>query len=134
MILRGATKAWRQRILEDLVGLNLALYQPTISLSALMNQAYTPAGEIAESGSYAAGGVALSYTINDSSDTPFLVIEDPTIEGMSQQFRGGLIYSPALSNLAVYVIDFGLQSPGGLNTTIQFPPARPDRALIRVSG
>lgn len=135
MVTRGAAKAWRLRILQQLGTLRLALYSPSTNLSALTLPAYTPMGEIADNGGYTAGGVQLSYVINSAGPVPFLEIADPTINAMTEPFRGGVVYDDDdADDIALMVLDFGVRQPTAQNVIVRFPQNTGDLALIRVVG
>jgi len=97
--------------------------------------AYTTTGEVANSGSYAAGGSALTNIgasttgttgITDFSDLSFTTA---TITAM-----GALIYNDTNSDKAVCVLDFGSNKTSTAGTfTIAFPAADASNAIIRIA-
>lgn len=115
----------------------LALYTDAASLTA-GTTAYTSADEIAASGSYTAGGVILTSSgITLSNGVAFVTFSNPTITSATITARGGLIYNSTpghtYTNPSCVVLDFGSnKSVVSGPFTIQFPPADPSNAIIRI--
>jgi len=96
---------------------------------------FTTTGEIANSGSYSAGGGALTNVTPTSSGTVgFADFADLSFTTASITARGALIYNDTNGDKAVAVLDFGSNKSSSSGTfTIQFPTANQSSAIIRIS-
>jgi len=109
---------------------------------------YNATNEVGDSGSYSAGGGALT-TVNPTSSgtTAFVDFSDLTFTSATITARGAIIYnttpnatsynaaeSTTLTNPVVCVLDFGADktSTSG-NFTIVFPTADASNAIIRIA-
>ena len=113
----------------------LALYTNSASFTAATT-AYTATNEVANSGSYAAGGGALTnVTPTTSGTTGFTDFDDLEFTTATITARGALIYnSSAAGNPTVCVLDFGSDKTSTSGTfTIQFPTADASNAIIRIA-
>jgi hypothetical protein len=113
----------------------LALYTNTASFTAATT-AYTATNEVANSGSYAAGGGSLvNVTPTTSGTTAFADFDDLAFTSATITARGALIYnSSAAGNPTVAVLDFGSDKTSTTGTfTIQFPTADASNAIIRIA-
>jgi hypothetical protein len=116
----------------------LALYTNSASFTAATT-AYTATNEVANSGSYSAGGGTLT-NVNPatSGTTAFTDFADLTFTSATITARGALIYNttPAhtYTNPTVVVLDFGSDktSTSG-DFTIVFPTADASNAIIRIA-
>jgi len=114
---------------------NLALYDNTATLDA-STTAYTTSGEVADSGSYAAGGGALTnVTPTTSGTTAFTDFADLTFTSTTITARGALIYNDtAAGDPAVVVLDFGSDKTSTAGDfQIVFPTADSSTAIIRIA-
>lgn len=116
----------------------LALYTNSASFTAATT-AYTATDEVANSGSYSAGGGTLT-NINPttSGTTAFTDFDDISFTSATITARGALIYNttPAhtYTNPAVAVLDFGADKISTAGTfTIQFPVADASNAILRIA-
>jgi hypothetical protein len=116
----------------------LALYTNSASFTAATT-AYTSTNEVGNSGSYSAGGGALTNVNPSSSGTTALTdFNDLTFTSATITARGALIYNttPAhtYTNPTVVVLDFGSDktSTSG-DFQIVFPTADASNAIIRIS-
>jgi len=113
----------------------LALYDNTATLDATTT-AYTSTGEVADSGSYAAGGGALTnVTPTTSGTTAFTDFDDITFTSATITARGALIYNDsAAGDPSVVVLDFGEDktSTSG-DFSVVFPTADASSAIIRIA-
>lgn len=118
----------------------LALYTSAagVSLNA-STTAYTATTEVAASGSYAAGGGALT-NINPTSSgtTAFTDFADLTFTTATITARGALIYNTTpthtYTNPSVIVLDFGSDKTSTAGDfTIVFPTADATNAIIRIA-
>ena len=113
----------------------LALYDNTATLNAATT-AYTTSGEVSASGSYSAGGGALTnVTPTSSGTTAFTDFADITFTSTTITARGALIYNDsAAGDPAVVVLDFG-EDKTSTNGDFQviFPTADSSSAIIRIA-
>jgi hypothetical protein len=110
----------------------LALYTNAAALDA-STTSYTAAGEIPDTGDYAAGGILLTGSAPVSVSTTAAVSFDPAvITGGTFAARGALLYN-ADTGGAVAVLDFGADrvSSGG-TFEVQFAPALSPTAVVRI--
>lgn len=113
----------------------LALYTNSASFTAATT-AYTATNEVANSGSYSAGGGTLvSVTPTSSGTTAFCDFADLDFTSATITARGALIYnSSAAGNPTVAVLDFGADKTSTNGTfTIQFPTADATNAIVRIA-
>ena len=113
----------------------LALYTNSASFTAATT-AYTATNEVANSGSYAAGGGSLvNVTPTTSGTTALTDFDDLAFTTATITARGALIYnSSAAGNPTVCVLDFGSDKTSTSGTfTIQFPTADASNAIIRIA-
>tara|TARA_B110000977_G_scaffold31392_1_gene41599 strand:- start:408 stop:845 length:438 start_codon:yes stop_codon:yes gene_type:complete len=113
----------------------LALYDNTASFTAATT-AYTATNEVSNSGSYSAGGGALTnVTPTSTGTTAFVDFADLDFTSATITARGALIYnSSAAGNPTVAVLDFGADKTSTTGTfTIQFPTADATNAIIRIA-
>ena len=116
----------------------LALYTNSASFTAATT-AYTSTNEVANSGSYSAGGGTLTNVNPSASGTTALTdFADITFTSATITARGALIYNttPAhtYTNPTVVVLDFGADktSTSG-DFQIVFPTADASNAIIRIA-
>jgi hypothetical protein len=117
---------------------DLALYTNSASFTAATT-AYTATNEVPDSGSYAAGGGALT-NVNPSSSgtTAFTDFADLTFTSATITARGAMIYNttPAhtYTNPSVVILDFGSDKTSTTGDfTIVFPTANATDAIIRIA-
>ena len=116
----------------------LALYTSSATLDATTT-AYTATNEVANSGTYSAGGgtlVNISPAI--SGTTAFTDFDDISFTSATITARGALIYNTTpthtFTNPSVVVLDFGSDKTATSGTfTVQFPTANATDAIIRIS-
>ena len=98
--------------------------------------AYTTTGEVANSGSYAAGGGTLTKVAPTTSGTTALTdFADISFTTATITAMGALIYNDTNSNKAVAVLDFTSNKTSTSGTfTIQFPAFTTAAAILRISG
>ena len=96
---------------------------------------YVTTGEVANSGSYAAGGGALTKVAPATSGTTaFTDFADRSFTTATITARGALIYNDTNGDKAVAVLDFGANKTSTSGTfTIQFPAADATNAIIRIA-
>jgi hypothetical protein len=113
----------------------LALYDNSASFTAATT-AYTPTNEVANSGSYAAGGGTLTnVTPTSSGTTAFTDFADLSFTSATITAFGALIYNDtAAGDPAVCVLDFGGAKTSTSGTfTIIFPTDDSTSAIIRIA-
>ena len=113
----------------------LALYTNSATFNATTT-AYTSANEVSNSGSYSAGGGALTNVTPTSSGTTGLTdFADLAFTSATITARGALIYNDtAAGDPTVAVLDFGADKTSTTGTfTIQFPTADASNAIIRIA-
>jgi hypothetical protein len=112
----------------------LALYTSSANLDATTT-VYSATNEVANSGTYTAGGGSLTnVTPTSSGTTAFLDFADISFTSATITARGALIYNSSKSNRAVAVLDFGADKISTTGTfTVQFPVADATNAIIRIA-
>ena len=113
----------------------LALYTATATLGA-STTAYATTNEVPASGSYVAGGGALTnVTPTTSGTTAITDFADISFTTATITARGALIYNDtATGDPAVAVLDFGSDKTSTSGTfTIQFPTPDASNAIIRIA-
>jgi hypothetical protein len=113
----------------------IALYTNSASFTAATT-AYTATNEVPNSGSYTAGGGALTNVTPTTSGTTALTdFADKDFTSATITARGALIYNDsAAGDPTVAVLDFGSDKTSTTGTfTIQFPVADAANAIIRIA-
>jgi hypothetical protein len=113
----------------------LALYDNSASFTAATTT-YTATNEVAASGSYVAGGGALTnVTPSSTGTTAFTDFADLSFTSATITAFGALIYNDtAAGNPTVCVLDFGGAKTSTSGTfTIIFPTADATNAIIRIA-
>lgn len=113
----------------------LALYDNSASFTAATT-AYTSSNEVSASGSYSAGGGALTnVTPTTSGTTAFTDFADLSFTSATITAYGALIYNDsAAGDPTVCVLDFGGAKTSTAGTfTIIFPAADASNAIIRIA-
>ena len=117
----------------------LALYTNSASLDATTT-AYITGNEVSASGSYAAGGGALTNQgAAATGATAFIDVADLSFTSATISAQAAVIYNSNTSattntNAAVMVLDFGAVKTSTSGTfTIQFPTADASNAILRIS-
>jgi hypothetical protein len=113
----------------------LALYDNSASFTAATT-AYTASNEVGASGSYSAGGGALTnVTPTSSGTTAFTDFNDLTFTSATITAYGALIYNDTeAGDPAVVVLDFGgAKTSTAGDFQIVFPTADASNAIIRIA-
>lgn len=118
----------------------LAMYDNSASFTAATT-AYTATNEVTASGSYSAGGGALTnITPTTSSTTAFTDFNDLSFTSATITAYGAMIYNTtptsgfSLTNPSVCILDFGGAKTSTAGTfTIVFPTADATNAIIRIA-
>lgn len=113
----------------------LALYDNNASFDA-STTAYTTSNEVANSGTYTAGGGTLTNVTPTTSGTTALTdFADITFTSATITARGALIYNDtAAGDPSVIVLDFGSdKSSTSGDFQIVFPTADASNAIIRIA-
>ena len=115
----------------------LALYTSSATLNSVTTS-FTTTNEVANSGTYASGGGALTgQNTSIASGVAIVDFADLSFTGVTLTARGALIYntSSAVTNAAVAVLDFGADKTATSGTfTVQFPAFTTSAAILRISG
>jgi hypothetical protein len=115
----------------------LALYSSSATLNSATTS-YTTSQEVPNSGTYAAGGGALTgQNTSIASGVAIVDFGELSFTGVTLTARGALIYntSSAVTNAAVAVLDFGADKTATSGTfTVQFPAFTTAAAILRISG
>jgi hypothetical protein len=113
----------------------LALYDNSASFTAATT-AYTVTNEVANSGTYAAGGGALTnVTPTSTSTTAFTDFADLSFTSATITAFGAMIYNDsAAGDPSVCILDFGGSKSSSAGTfTIIFPTADSTNAILRIA-
>lgn len=113
----------------------LALYDNNASFTAATT-AYTSSNEVANSGTYTAGGGTLTnVTPTSSGTTAFTDFADLSFTSATITAYGAMIYNDtAVGNPSVCILDFGGAKTSTAGTfTIVFPAATASDAIIRIA-
>ena len=116
----------------------LALYTNVASFTAATTS-YTATNEVANSGSYAAGGGTLTnISPTSTGTTAFTDFADLSFTASTITARGALIYNSTPTHTyttpTCVVLDFGSDKSSSNGTfTIQFPVADAANAIIRIA-
>ena len=115
----------------------LALYTSAATIGAdTTSYAVGIAGQVGDTGTYAAGGGALvTALVSVNGTTAFVDYNDLSFTGVTLTARGALIYNDTQAgDPSVCVLDFGGDKTATSGTfTIQFPAANDTQAIIRIS-
>lgn len=90
--------------------------------------------EVANSGSYSAGGIVLTnVTPTSSGTTGFIDFNDASATTFTGTARAMMNYNDTDSNVSVSIHDFGADKTATAGTfTIQFPAADASNAILRI--
>jgi len=113
----------------------LAMYDNSASFTAATT-AYTATNEVANSGTYAAGGGTLTnVTPTSTGTTAFTDFADLSFTSATITAYGALIYNDtAAGDPSVCILDFGGAKTSTAGTfTIIFPTADASNAIIRIA-
>jgi hypothetical protein len=112
----------------------IALYDAMATLDAA-TVSYVTEGEVIGLG-YVAGGQDLlnpQVMLNPAARVAYVTFDDATWEDSVITARAALIYNQSAGQRAVAVLDFGTDRVSNHGPfTVQFPPASPATALIRI--
>lgn len=102
--------------------IRIALYTSSATLNK-STTAYSATNEVPNSGTYAAGGLAMTgISISISGDTAYIDWTDPAWTSATITARGCLIYDDTVSDKAMATFDFGADKTSTAGTfTIVFP-------------
>ena len=117
--------------------IKIALYTASADLNE-DTTVYSSTNEVANTGTYAAGGSDLAgQNTSIASGVAIVDFADLSFTGVTLTARGALIYntSSAVTNAAVAVLDFGADKTATSGTfTVQFPAFTTAAAILRISG
>ena len=113
----------------------LALYQSNAVLNATTT-IYSASNEVANTGTYAAGGgLLVGQTVSLDGSVGIVDFADLSFTGVTLSALGAVIYNTSFgSNAAVCVLDFGAVKSATSGTfTIQFPAFTSAAAILRIA-
>jgi len=113
--------------------IKIALYTASADLNETTT-AYSATNEVANTGTYVAGGAALTpITVSSSGYTAFVGFPNISWTGVITA-RCALIYNSSQGNKSVAVLDFGSDKTSTNTFTITMPANTATAALIRSSN
>jgi len=113
--------------------IKIALYTASADLNETTT-AYSATNEVANTGSYVAGGAALTpITVSSSGYTAFVGFPNISWTGVITA-RCALIYNSSQGNKSVAVLDFGADKTSSVTFAITMPANTATAALIRSSN
>ena len=113
--------------------IKIALYTASANLNETTT-VYSAANEVANTGTYAAGGATLTpITVSSSEYTAFVSFPNISWTGVITA-RGALIYNSSQGNKSIAVLDFGSDKISAATFTITMPANTATAALIRSSN
>jgi hypothetical protein len=113
--------------------IKIALYTANANLNETTT-VYSAANEVANTGTYVAGGATLTpITVSSSGYTAFVSFPNISWTGAITA-RGALIYNSSQGNKSVAVLDFGSDKISTVTFTITMPANTATAALIRSSN
>jgi len=113
--------------------IKIALYTASANLNETTT-VYSAANEVANTGTYAAGGATLTpITVSSFEYTAFVGFPNISWTGVITA-RGALIYNSSQGNKSIAVLDFGSDKISTVTFTITMPANTATAALIRSSN
>ena len=113
--------------------IKIALYTASADLNETTT-VYSATNEVANTGTYAAGGATLTpITVSSSGYTAFVGFPNISWTGVITA-RGALIYNSSQGNKSIAVLDFGSDKISTVTFTITMPANTATAALIRSSN
>ena len=113
--------------------IKIALYTASANLNETTT-AYSAANEVANTGTYVAGGATLTpITVSSSGYTAYVGFPNISWTGVITA-RGALIYNSSQGNKSIAVLDFGSDKISTVTFTITMPANTATAALIRSSN
>ena len=113
--------------------IKIALYTASANLNETTT-VYSAANEVANTGTYVAGGAILTpVTVSSSGYTAFVGFPNISWTGVITA-RGALIYNSSQGNKSIAVLDFGSDKISTVTFTITMPANTATAALIRSSN
>ena len=113
----------------------LALYTSSSSINSAATTIYTVSDEVANSGTYAAGGGTLAgQTVTTDGTTAICNFTDLEFTSATITARYALIYNSTETNKALCVLDFSTDQVSTAGTfKIDFPASGASTSIIRVA-
>ena len=113
--------------------IKIALYTASANLNETTT-VYSATNEVANTGTYVAGGAQLTpITVSSSGYTAFVGFPNISWTGVITA-RGALIYNSSQGNKSIAVLDFGSDKISTVTFTITMPANTATAALIRSSN
>lgn len=137
MITAGMCNSFKEELLKGIHDFTTdtfkaALYTNSATLGP-STTVYTTSNE-ASGGGYTAGGNTLTgVSVSLSQGVAYVDFSDTTWTASSFSARAALIYNSSKANRAVAVYEFGeVKTVSSGNFQLQFPPASPAEAVVRI--
>lgn len=137
MITAGMCNSFKEELLKGIHDFTTdtfkaALYTNSATLGP-STTVYTTSNE-ASGGGYTAGGNTLTgVSVSLSQGVAYVDFSDTTWAASSFSARAALIYNSSKANRAVAVYEFGeVKTVSSGNFQLQFPPASPTEAVVRI--
>jgi hypothetical protein len=137
MITAGPCNSFKEELLEGIHDFltdtfKVALYTNNATIGP-DTTAYTTSNETSGAGYTAGGNTLTGVTVTRSQGIAYVDFGDTTWTSGNFSARGALIYNSSKANRAVAVFEFGeVKTVSSGNFQIQFPPANPTDAVIRI--
>jgi len=113
--------------------IKIALYTASVNLNE-DTTVYSATNEVANTGTYAAGGAQLTpITVSSSGYTAYVGFPNISWTGVITA-RCALIYNSSQGNKSIAVLDFGSDKTSAVTFTITMPANTATAALIRSSN
>ena len=130
-------KAQMYQVIQDLTTdvIKIALYTASANLNETTTAySVSTAGQVANTGTYVAGGAQLTpITVSSSGYTAFVGFPNISWTGAITA-RCALIYNSTQGNKSIAVLDFGSDKTSAVTFTITMPANTATAALIRSSN
>lgn len=137
MITAGPCNSFKEELLEGIHDFltdtfKVALYTNNATLGP-DTTAYTTSNETSGAGYEEGGNTLTGVSVTRSQGIAFVDFGDTTWNAGNFSARGALLYNSSKANRAVAVFEFGeVKTVSSGNFQIQFPPANPTDAVVRV--
>jgi hypothetical protein len=137
MITAGPCNSFKEELLEGIHDFlndtfKVALYTNNATIGP-DTTAYTTSNETSGAGYTAGGNTLTGVAVALSQGIAYVDFGDTTWTSGNFSARGALLYNSSKANRAVAVFEFGeVKTVSSGNFQIQFPPANPTDAVVRV--
>jgi hypothetical protein len=137
MITAGPCNSFKEELLEGIHDFltdtfKVALYTNNATIGP-DTTAYTTSNETSGAGYTAGGNTLTGVAVALSQGIAYVDFGDTTWTSGNFSARGALLYNSSKANRAVAVFEFGeVKTVSSGNFQIQFPPANPTDAVVRI--